>query len=90
MSRITSFISKKWIKDMLNNLLVRIGEGGQSHHLNLGCLSLETHILNMVRGDHIEMLVFKLKLKCKKVRHADILGYGIPGREDSKYKGPEA
>ena len=68
---------------MLNNLLVRIGEGGQSHHLNLGCLSLETHILNMVRGDHIKMLVFKLKLECKKVRHADILGYGIPGREDT-------
>lgn len=71
---------------MLNNLLVRIGKGGQSHHLNLGCPSLETHILNMVREDHIEKLVFKQKLKCEKVRHADILGYGIPGREDSKYR----
>lgn len=83
-------MSKKWIKDTLNNLLVRVGEGRQSHHLNLGCPSLETHILNMIRGDHIDKLVFKQKLKCKKVRHADILGYGIPGREDSKYKGPEA
>lgn len=44
----------------------------------------------MIRGDHIDKLVFKQKLKCKKVRHADILGYGISGREDSKYKGPEA
>lgn len=90
MSRITSFMWKKWIKDTLNNLLVRIGKGGQRHHLNLGCSSLEIHILNMVREDHIEKLGFKQKLKCEKVRHADTLGYGIPGREDSKSKGPEA
>lgn len=59
-------MSKKWIKDTLNNLLVRVGKGRQSHHLNLGCPSLETHILNTVRGDHIDSWFLNKNFNVKK------------------------